>query len=150
MSASPLAEISHAPECSRPDAAWIKKNVSVFALARALGLRIRNRRVKCLCPENHAHGDADPSLHLYERRNRWRCFVCELRGSNIDLVMGVLRIPFGDAVRWIAERFTVPNVKPGRPAGLRVREPQPYRIGVHGSELEVLVRSGMFGQLSAA
>ena len=63
--------------------------------------------------------------------------------------MGVLGILFGDAVRWIAERFPVPNVKAGRPVGRRSGESiRPYRAGVSGSELEVLVRSGMFGQLS--
>jgi len=32
----------------------------------------------------------EPSLHFYERRNRVRCFVCDMRGghSSIDLVMG--------------------------------------------------------------
>ncbi|PYU75132.1 MAG: hypothetical protein DMG49_03370, partial [Acidobacteria bacterium] len=29
-------------------------------------------------------------------------------------------------------------------------KPPPYRVGVHGSEFEVLVQSGMFGQLSSA
>jgi hypothetical protein len=148
---APLAVVPYAQGPSQPDAAWIKKNVSVFAVARALGLCIRHRRVGCLRPENHAHGDADPSLHLYERGNRWRCFVCELRGSNIDLVMEVLHIPFGDAVRWIADRFTVPDIKPGRPVGHRSGDSvQPYRVGVHGSEFEILVRSGMFGRLSPA
>jgi hypothetical protein len=37
--------------------------------------------------------------------------------SNLDLVMGVLGCDFGSAVLWIAERFPVPNVKVGRPAG---------------------------------
>jgi hypothetical protein len=69
--------------------------------------------------------------------------------SNVDLVMGVLGVPLGEAVRWIAERFTVPNVKPGRPVGQREAQHVPYRVGVHGSEFEVLVRSGMFGRLPA-
>ncbi|HEV3483014.1 MAG TPA: hypothetical protein VGR97_11890 [Candidatus Acidoferrales bacterium] len=61
--------------------------------------------------------------------------------------MAVLGVNVGDAVRWIAERFPVPNVKPGRPVGQRAMQLAPYRVGVHGSEFEVLVRSGMFGQL---
>lgn len=123
--AASLAVVALPRDSSQPDAAWIKKNVSVFAVARMLGLRIRHQRVKCFHPEKHAHGDADPSLHLYERRNRWRCFACELRGSNIDLVIGVQGIAFGEAVRWVAEGFTVPNVKAGRPVGQRAREQQP-------------------------
>ena len=70
--------------------------------------------------------------------------------SNIDLVVGVLGIEFGDAVRWIAERFPVPNVKVGRPAGNTLVSPKPYRVGVHGTELEVIFRSGMWGAMTAA
>ena len=139
-------------ESSRPDVAWIKKNVPVLEVAKALGLRIRHRRAKCWRPENHTHGDAEPSLHFHERKNRVRCFVCDMRGghSNVDLVMGVLDLTFGEAVRWIAERFPVPNVKVGRPVGSRAAQAAPYRVGVHGSAWEVIIRSGMWGALSAA
>lgn len=146
-----LAVIPNWQESSRPDIAWIKKNVPVLEVGKALGLRIRHRRAKCWRPENHTHGDADPSLHFYEKGNRVRCFVCDMRGghSNVDLVMRVLGVNVGDAVRWIADRFPVPNVKPGRPLGQREAQAVPYRVGAHGSEFEVLVRSGMFGRLPA-
>ncbi len=148
---APLAVVPCVQEVSRPDIAWIKKNVSVLEVGKALGLRIRHRRAKCWRPDNHTHGDADPSLHFFERGNRVRCFVCDMRGghSNIDLVMAVLSVPFGEAVRWIAEHFPVPNVKPGRPVGSHPAQATPYRVGVHGSNFEVLVRSGMFGRLPA-
>lgn len=150
MSAS-LAVVPRSDECSQPDAGWAKKHISIFEIAKALGMRIRHRRVRCLRPENHAHGDADPSLHLYERGNTFRCFVCGLCGSNIDLVMGCLGIPFGEAVRWTSARFPVPNVKLGRPVGRRSGESVlPYRVGVSGSQWEVIVRSGMWGAMSAA
>jgi hypothetical protein len=146
-----LAVIPHFSGSSRPDIAWIRKNVAILEVGKALGLRIRHRRAKCWRPENHAHGDANPSLHFFERGNRVRCFVCDMRGghSNVDLVMGVLGVTVGEAVRWIAERFTVPNVKPGRPLGKREVQAVPYRVGVQGSEFELLVRSGMFGKLPA-
>ena len=148
----PLEAIPLTKRSPMPDAAWIKKKVPVLAVGRALGLPIRGAKTKCWRPDNHTHGDADPSVRFDEPSNRVRCFVCDTRGgnSNIDLVMGVLGFSFRDAVCWIAERFPVPNVKPGRPVGRRSKEPQPFRVGVHGSELEGLVRTGMFGQLSAA
>ena len=147
-----LSIVPHSQESSRPDIAWIKKNVPVLEVAKALGMWIRRRRAQCWRPENHSHGDTDPSLRFCERKNRVRCFVCDMRGGHscIDLVMGVLGIGFSEAVNWIAERFPIPNIKPGRPVGKHSKELQPHRIGAHGSELEVLVRSGMFGQLSAA
>jgi hypothetical protein len=137
---------------SRPDISWIRKYVPVLSVGRALGLRIGNRRARCWRPENHRNRDANPSLHFYERRNRVRCFVCDMRGGHscVDLVMGFLGVSVGEAVRWIAEQFTVPNIKPGRPVGRYLKEAKPYRVGVHASEFELLVRSGMFGQISAA
>jgi hypothetical protein len=151
MSAS-IAVVPHHQESSRPDIAWIRKNVPVLEVGKALGLRIRNRFTKCWRPENHAHGDADPSLQFYERGNRVRCFVCDMLGghSNVDLVMGVLGFNIGQAVRWIAERFDVPNVKPGRPVGRGKVEPAPYNVRLNGPEFYFLIRTGMFGQLSAA
>jgi hypothetical protein len=152
MMNSSLAVVPLLRGSSQPDISWIKKNVSVLAVARMLGLPIRHRRAKCWRPENHAHGDADPSLCFYERKNRVRCFVCDPIGGHscVDLVMGFLGINVGEAVRWIAERFRVPNIKPGRPVGHRAGGPAPYRVGVHGSEWEVVVRSGMWGAMSAA
>jgi hypothetical protein len=146
-----LALVPNPTETLYPDIAWIKKNVPVLGIAKALGMRIRRGRAQCWRSSNHNHGDRDPSLCFHERRNRARCFVCDMKGghSNIDLVIGVLAVDFGDAVRWIAERFTVPNIKAGRPLGPSNREPKPYRIDL-GDDLQVLVRSGLFGQLSAA
>jgi len=70
--------------------------------------------------------------------------------SNIDLVMYVLGCELGAAVLWIAERFPVPSVKVGRPVGSAIVAPMPYRVGVHGSEWEVIVRSGAWGAMTAA
>ena len=62
----------------------------------------------------------------------------------------MLEIDFALAVRWIAERFSVPNIKVGRPAGKALASSVPYRVGVHGSEWEVIVRSGLWGAMTAA
>jgi hypothetical protein len=149
---SSLAVVPSQQGSLRPDISWIKKHVSVLEVGRMLGLRIHHRKARCWRPENHANGDAHPSLHFYERGNRVRCFVCDMRGGHscIDLVMGVLGVELSSAVWWIADRFTVPNIKLGRPLGQRPVEAIPLRVGVNGSHLEVLVRSGMFGQLSPA
>ncbi len=151
MSAS-LLLVPHAERSSRPDISWIKKNVPILAVGRELGLLINNRWTKCWRPDNHKNGDTHPSLHFWEKGNRVRCFVCDpVRGhSCVDLVMGVLQVRVGEAVRWIAERFPVPNVKVGRPGGNALASPMPYRVGVRGSDWEVIVRSGMWGVMSAA
>jgi hypothetical protein len=147
-----LAVVPKFQESARPDISWIKKNVPILHLARALGLRIRHRRTNCWRVENHRHGDVDPSLSFFEKRNRCRCFVCDMKGghSNVDLVMAVLGCDLGSAVLWIAERFSVPIIKVGRPVGNALASPAPYRVGAHGSEWEVIVRSGIWGAMTAA
>src|SRR5712692_792570 len=150
MSAAAKTLETYSPE--RPDLGWIRRNVPVLELGRRLGLFIKGRRAQCWRTETHANGDADPSLHFYERGNRVRCFVCDMRGgmSNIDLVMGVLSVDCGAAALWIARRFPVPETKPGRPKGARSKLSASYRVGVSGSEFEVLIRSGLWGQLTPA
>jgi hypothetical protein len=120
-----------------------------LAVGRSLGMHIRKGKARCWRWQRHANGDVNPSLHFFERRNRVRCFVCDMRGGHscVDLVMGVLGIELSVAIRWVAERWTVPNVRPGRPLGRGAKEPAPYQVGFSG--LEVVVRSGMFGELSA-
>src|ERR1700674_478704 len=149
MSAEAKTPLIHPPE--RPDLAWIRRNVPVLAVGQELGLIIKRGRTQCWRTENHAHGDADPSLHFYVRGNRVRCFVCDMRGGHscIDLVMGFLKCDCGEAVNWICERFPVPSTKPGRPKGARSKLPAPYRVGLSG-EFELLVRSGLWGQLTPA
>jgi hypothetical protein len=138
-----------------PDVAWIKKFIPCKTVAKALDLRVdRRNNAKCWRAENHIRGDVNPSLHLYEKKNRVRCFVCDDVGglSCIDLVMGVLNLDFVSAVRWIAERFTVRSVRRGQPIGKRSAElfPLPFRVGVSASPYEILVRSGLFGVLKPA
>jgi hypothetical protein len=147
-----LAVVPSISEFSQPDIAWIRENVPVLKVARALDMRIRHQRARCWRPERHANRDAHPSLCFSQRRNRVRCMVCDMRGGHscVDLVAGVLGIDTGSALRWIAERFTVPKIKAGRSLGKGTKEPAPYRIGSHASPFEVLVRSGMFGELPAA
>jgi hypothetical protein len=147
----PLAVVPKVHDVSRPDISWIKKNVPILGVAHALGLRIRRGKAQCWRTENHRHGDSDPSLSFFEKRNRCRCFVCDMKGghSNVDLVIGVLNCDLGAAVLWIAERFQVPKVKVGRPVGQKPTAPPPYRIGC-GSEWEVIVRSGMWGRMTSA
>src|SRR6266404_4552065 len=51
-----LAVVPHVQEVSQPDISWMKKHVSILAIARALGLTIRRGKAKCWRTENHRHG----------------------------------------------------------------------------------------------
>ncbi len=134
----------------RPDFAFIKTKVPIEDVARELGLEVRHHRAPCWRAENHRNGDAHPSLSFHVRKNRARCWVCDQVGamSTIDLVMGVLGCDFTSAVAWICERFAVPSAKRGSPIGPRSSWRPSYRVGTSGSELEILVRSGLWAQLT--
>lgn len=136
----------------RPDLGWIRAKVPIEEVARELGLEVTRHRARCWRPEDHRNWDANPSLRFFVRKNRVRCFVCDMKGghSNIDLVMGVLGCDFSSAVHWICERFPVPETRPGRPLGSRSAQQPQYRVGVSGSDLETLVRSGLWAQLSSS
>src|ERR1700730_1665223 len=99
MNAS-LAVVPQRSKASRPDISWIKKYVPILQVARLLDMRVVRGWAKCWRPENHRHGDANPTLHFH--RNRVRCFVCDEIGghSNIDLVMGVLDTDLLPALTW--------------------------------------------------
>lgn len=139
------------PIPERADLAWIKKYVSIVNIAQELALEVFGKTfARCWRTENHKNGDAHPSLRFDLRKNRARCFVCDQIGgfSNIDLVMGVLRRDFPSAVDWICERFPVPSVERGSPLGRRSSWLQHYRVGVSGSELEFVIRSGLWAEFS--
>lgn len=70
----------------------------------AEALQISVSRHKAICP---FHNDTRPSLTFNNRRNRFRCFVCETNGSTIDLVMKSQGWTFYDSCRWLAKQFGV-------------------------------------------
>jgi hypothetical protein len=132
------------------DLAFIRKHVPIEGVARELGMEVtRGHSARCWRVANHRNGDVHPSLRFHVRKNRARCFVCDQFGgfSNIDLVMRVRNCDLHSALEFISLRFPVPNIRPGRPIGSRSK-PKPFRVGATGSDLEVVVRSGLFGKLS--
>jgi hypothetical protein len=135
----------------RADLGYIKKNVPIEDVARKLGLVVcRGHRARCWRPEHHAHGDADPTLRFDVRKNRVRCFVCDLTGgmSNIDMVMGVRDYDFPNAIRWICDLFLVPPARRGAPLGPRHTWPEVYKVGLTGFDLEWMVKSGLWATLT--
>lgn len=133
------------------DIEYIRGKVSVVEVARELGLRVKSRTVAhCWRVDNHRNGDADPSIRFQLRKNRWCCFVCDLKGaaSNIDLVMGVLACDFRSAVNWITERWPVPSAVKGKHVKVRRGWNPAYRVEVNGNRIEWLVRSCFWAELT--
>jgi DNA-binding HxlR family transcriptional regulator len=103
----------------------------------------------CWRPEFHQHGDRTASVGIRKTNNTIKCFGCGIGPlSVVDLVMAVLDFENpGDAARWVAQRFDVPEISTGK----HVVEPD-RRIFQYGSESEIglLIRCGLWPRLSVA
>ena len=71
-------------------------------VARRLGIEVRRHTCRCFM-----HDDHHPSLFFSVAKNRWRCFVCDVGGGPIDLVMHRQQLPFRDACRWLADSYGI-------------------------------------------
>jgi DNA primase len=66
-------------------------------------MRVDGRKARCFNGPAHRSGtDEKPALALQTDVNRFKCYACGVRGDVIDLVRGVLRLSFGDAVAWLS------------------------------------------------
>jgi hypothetical protein len=129
-----------------PDARRINREIDIRDVAAALDIRRSRLRFHCWHPENHSHGDADPSVGYWEQENRLKCFVCDKPAIGvIGLVMDVLNLDFKGAIAWIDSRFEVPRML------RRKKIERAERRNLDGvlHPIDYLVRSHIFSKLSA-
>jgi hypothetical protein len=131
-----------------PDLSYINRKIPVADVARALGLRFGdNGNIHCWRPELHQNGDRTASVGIRKTNNTVKCFGCSAGPMGpVDLVMTVLllRNP-GEAARWIAGHFEVPDLPPGR----HMVQPRRhiFRVGFE-DDIGLLVFSGVWAELS--
>jgi hypothetical protein len=116
-------------------------------VARALDLRIGdNGQIHCWRPQLHQNGDRTASVGIRKTNNTIKCVGCGIGPLGaIDLVMVILGLrSAGEAARWIAGRFQVPDLPPGRHL-VRREHRTPYGFE---SDMGLLIRSGLWPQLS--
>jgi len=132
-----------------PNARYIRERVPIADVARVLDLEVfDDGMIRCWHSERHQHGDRTPSVGIWKKLNRVKCFgnACVDKPLGpIDLVMDVRACDAGEAIRWIAQHFDVPRI----PKGKHLVEPKDERAR-YGQErpLELLVKSGLFARLS--
>ena len=78
------------------------RDLPIEGVAERLGLRVI--RHKSLCP---FHDDHTPSLTFNVVRNSFRCYACGAHGGVIDLAIELLRLPFIETCRWLANEHNV-------------------------------------------
>ena len=118
---------------------------------KRLGLRVSDYRARCWRTENHRNGDAKPSLSFQKKTNRGMCFVCDQHTwSTIDLVMLVRECDLRTAVAWITVTFPVPLLPKGSHITKREAWFPRFHSGVDESVLTMLIRSGIWSELTHA
>ena len=133
-----------------PDMRFINRNIPIKDIARALELRLDGAgKIHCWHPERHQHGDRTASVGIRTSNNTAKCFGCDSKPMGpIDLLMDVQGLrSAADAALWIAEHFNVPVI----PARKRLTDAARLRTRVgYEQGLELLTRSGLWGELSMA
>jgi hypothetical protein len=134
-----------------PDFEYIRNRISIVAVACELGLFVHNFRARCWRIENHRNGDANPSLGFQKKTNRGMCFVCDQHTwSTIDLVMLFRGCERREAVSWIAAKFPVPLLPKGSHVTKRESWFPRFHSGVDENVVTLLVRSGIWSELTHA
>jgi len=89
-----------------PDASFIRQHIPIAEVARKLRLEVRDRRLRCW-------KDATHMASIDVRHNHAKCFGCSGQpvASNIDLVVETVACDVGAALRCIAERWRVRQVR---------------------------------------
>lgn len=79
------------------DFEYIKQYYPIVELATRLGIEVNSNNT-CLC---RFHNDNNPSMSFDVRTNRYKCFACNAKGTNIDLVMNILHCDIKTACEFI-------------------------------------------------
>lgn len=84
-------------------ASSIKSSVTMRDVAARYGL-IVNRMHKAVCP---FHNDTKPSMHIYDGKRGWYCFVCNEGGDVIDFVMRYFNLKYFEACGKLNDDFNL-------------------------------------------
>lgn len=83
----------------------IKNELNIMTLAENLGLQMGRKNARCFNAAEHKNNDKNYSLAFDMRRNRFKCFACNISGSTIDLYAGVKNLPVKDAIHELWETY---------------------------------------------
>ena len=120
------------------------RKLNIEAVARHLGMEVRQHRCHCF-----NHDDRHPSLHFAVAKNIWHCFVCNIGGDGISLVMRYQNITFTDACRWLCQTFGIDNnkkifnnIKTSKTVKNMILKPGSDIVSLHPSMVENSLSSG--------
>lgn len=123
---------------SIPDLGWIRRNIPIADVAKALDLRFDGKMIFCWRPP---HEDLHASVSINKTTNRVKCFGCNTPTMGVvDLVMDVRGIDVKDAACWLENHFSVERIAKGK----HLTSPATaFRVG-YEDPIGLLVKSGIW------
>lgn len=83
------------------------KELSITQVAEKLGFTVVKKKALCF-----GHQDRTPSLNFDEKKGRYKCYVCDVKGDVINLVKENLNLSFVDACNWLINQFQIIVTEP--------------------------------------
>lgn len=75
-------------------------DTSITEVASMLGYRAVRGKMLCI-----AHNDKEPSMVLYEKDKRYKCFACGASGRTLDFISKVCGLSFEDSCEWLIKNY---------------------------------------------
>lgn len=77
-------------------------DLPIEMVAERLGIDVCRHHALCFM-----HDDHHPSLMFFPSKNKWKCYVCDVWGDTISLVMRYNNQKFVEACVWLANNFGI-------------------------------------------
>ena len=82
------------------DIPHVKNHYPIVDVAIKLGIEVLNSNM-CKCPFHKDGQEKNASMSFHVFTNRYKCFACDAKGNNIDLVMRATNCSFMKAIEFI-------------------------------------------------
>lgn len=74
-------------------------------IGREINLKRSGSTYSCLCP---FHNDKNPSMHIWEDSQTFKCFACGKGGDAITFTIEYFKLSFIEALKELANRYSIP------------------------------------------
>ena len=77
----------------------------VDLIGQEISIKKSGTTYSCLCP---FHSDKNPSMHIWEDSQRYKCFACGAGGDAITFAIEFYKLSFLDALKELANKYSIP------------------------------------------
>lgn len=74
-------------------------------IGQEISIKKTGTTYSCLCP---FHSDKNPSMHIWEDSQRYKCFACGAGGDAITFAIEFYKLSFLDALKELAIKYSIP------------------------------------------